>query len=152
MFLDPYQGELFIYICIAKGNRQSSKWAAHKELHGWFGGGCGKTSPCSCYYLLDRTPGILIFFISRDSLSFCQKHKNNNDGFSLLFCLCGLFYNERHQGIFLLFQWQSPDWKQDRFCHLWSFWRDNNLEDGPAPKPTTDFHCPGQNIPACSEI
>lgn len=39
----------------------------------------------------DRTSGILIFFISRDSLSFCQKYKNSNDGFGLLFCLFGFF-------------------------------------------------------------
>lgn len=39
--------------------------------------------------------------------------------------------------VYSLLQWQSPDWEQDRFCHLWSFWRDNKLEVGPAPNLLT---------------
>lgn len=35
----------------------------------------GKPSPYSCYYLLQRTPGILIFFISRDLRSSSSENK-----------------------------------------------------------------------------
>lgn len=152
MLPDPYQGELFIYICTAEGNRQSSKWAAHKELHRWFGGGCGKPSPCSCCYFLDRTSGISVFFISRDSLSFCQKHKNNNHGFWFAFLSVWFFNNERQQGTFPLFQWQSPDWEQDWFLSPLKLLKGQQPWGWSSSQTTSDFHCPGQNILASPQI
>lgn len=52
----------------------------------------GSQVPAHVIISLDRTSGILIFFISRDSLSFCHKHKNNNDGFWFAFFACLDFF------------------------------------------------------------
>lgn len=60
-YQDLYQAELFIYICIAEGNGQSSKWAAQKELYWWFGGDWEAKSVLMLLFITKDTWNLNIF-------------------------------------------------------------------------------------------